>query len=415
VPAFADYNDAPMASHQSLFEQFRGAQADLAELHSLLLKRFSGAMQPRLDELVYPGNANKYSVKVRFGDSGIVDILAGPNLTATEIDSLADQIASELVASSGTRTASAILFAHLPVEGWYRHGDFLQILPPPKGAPLPACLMADHPFLLQFSFPTSSNWAIRNLRRATRGRQISLLLTGLLAGTVRSLTGCEHHWTLLSEASGTALRTEYLQEGYVCPGFVEESDKFEPADEVPPLHEVEPTDYYSRWGISSDSRFEVPKNLSALLSGFYALAAEQREQFLRACSWFEVAQKFYIASRSAAFAALISSVEALMPPVNSGPECKRCGRPTGKSITQRFVEFLDQMAPSSGEIEKARKNLYRVRSALLHAGRLLPSDYLGFTPGPGLGDEFKNMNHAQRLVRLVLANWLGRQAELVKN
>jgi hypothetical protein len=406
---------ASMVPEESLSGQFRVAEADLAELHWLLLQRFKGAMQPCPEEVVYPGDANQYSVKVCLGESGIVEILAGPNLTAAEIDSLENQIASDLLTSNGTGVASAILFAHLPVEGWYRHGDVLQILPPPKGAPHPVCLMADHPFLLQFSFRRSSNWAIQNIRKATRGREIALLLTGLLAGAVRSAGRGEHHWTLLSEGSGGVLRTEYLQEGYVCPGFVEESDTFEPTNGMPQLRQVEPNHYYWRWAINGDSQFEVPENLPSLLSGFYELPSELRDQFRRACIWFELAEKFYVTSRSAAFAALVSCVEALMPLEKTGSACKGCGRPTGKSITQRFVDFLDEMAPATGEVEKARKRLYRVRSALLHGGRLLPSDYLGISPGPGLGEEFENMDHAQRLVRLVLASWLGRQAGVVKN
>jgi hypothetical protein len=399
-----------MASGNSIFERFRGASIDLAELHCLLLGRFRGAMQPCQDEIVYPGHLTQYSVKIRFGDSGIVDIQAGPNLTTTEIGSIESQIASDLLISDGQRTASIILFAHLPVNGWYRHGNLLQILPAPQNAPRPDFLMADHPFLLQFSFSASCNWEIRNIRKATCGREIALLLTGLLAGTVRSLAvSRDHHWTLLSGRVGTGMRTEYLQEGYVCPGLVEESDNFDSTDGMSQLPQVDPIDYYSRWAISRDSRFDVPTNLSALLSGFYALPAKLRDQFRRACTWFEVAEKVYTTSRSAAFAALISSVEALMPPETNESACTSCGRTMGKSITQRFVDFLDQMAPSAGEVEQARKKLYRVRSALLHGGRLLPSDFLGVGPGPGLNDEFENMDHAQRLVRLVLANWLGTQ------
>ena len=405
-----------MAPRQSLFEQFRGAEASLAELNWLLLLRFKGAMQPCPDEIVYPGHADQYSVKVRFGRLGIVDILAGPNLTSPEIESIGDQIASELLTSSGTRIASVIPFAHLPVDGWYRHGNLLQILPAPKSAPRPISLMADHPFLLQFSFPTSSNWAVRNIRKATRGGEISLLLSGLLAGTVRRpVDSGRHHWTFVSRGSGQTLAAEYLQEGYVCPGFFDESDEWEPTEGMPQLPEVEAHDYYSRWAIDGESRFEIPRNLPELITGFYKLPAKLRDQFLRACFWFDLAGRFYVDSRSTAFAALVSSVEALMPPVSDGSACTACGKHVGKSISQQFVDFLDEMAPSAGEIEKARRKLYAVRSALLHGGRLLPSDYLGFSPGPGLADEFENMEQAQHLVRLVLATWLGRQVGPARN
>jgi hypothetical protein len=95
-----------------------------------------------------------------------------------------------------------------------------------------------------------------------------------------------------------------------------------------------------------------------------------------------------------------------MPSKEKSSACKECGQSLGKSTTQRFVDFVEQMAPSADGIAKARKELYRVRSTLLHGGRLLDSDRVGICPALGLASEFENMNYAQRLGRLVLANWL---------
>lgn len=60
-----------MATEQSLFERCP-AELDLADLHWLLLQRFKGAMQPSPEEVVYPGDATNYCVKVRLGDPGRV-------------------------------------------------------------------------------------------------------------------------------------------------------------------------------------------------------------------------------------------------------------------------------------------------------------------------------------------------------
>jgi hypothetical protein len=227
------------------------------------------------------------------------------------------------------------------------------------------------------------------------------MLTGLLAGSVRSLTGPgEFHWTILPTEPGTSPRTEYLQEGYLFSGFIEESDEFESADGIPRLPEVEPNDYYSRWAISSESHFEVPDNFAELLATFYDLPGSHREQFLRACFWFELSNRFYTLSRSAAFAALVSSIEAVMPDQRQ------------PKYTQRFKKFVNQMAPSSGNVEQSRKKLYRVRSELLHGNRLMPSDYLGLSPSLRSGEEFETLQQARSVVKLVLANWLGSQARL---
>lgn len=73
---------------------------------------------------------------------------------------------------------------------------------------------------------------------------------------------------------------------------------------------------------------------------------------MRACYWFGLAGKVYVTSRSAAFAALISAVEALMEPESNGPACKGCGKPTGKSIAKRFMDLLDEMPPSGAQVDK---------------------------------------------------------------
>jgi|HubBroStandDraft_6_1064221.scaffolds.fasta_scaffold00261_30 hypothetical protein len=396
-----------MQSSYSLFDRIRASEIELGELHWLLLQRFKGAMQPTPDEVVYPGHPTQYSVKICLGKVGIKDVLQGPNLDTADIDSLQSQIISELLAPIETRIANVILFSHLPVDGWYRYRDCFQILPIADTAPRPTFLLADHPFVLQFRFPTSSNWSIRNFRRSARQGQLVSVLGALLAGSVWSLseTG-DHRWTVLSDEVGIPLRTEYLPVGYICPGFVAESDEFSAVDGLRNLPRRSHHEYFFSWGLSGESCFEVPESLDGLLDGFYNLPADHREQFLRASYWFELARTHYTSSRSATFAALISSIETLMPSKEKSSACKECGQSLGKSTTQRFVDFVEQMAPSADGIAKARKELYRVRSTLLHGGRLLDSDRVGICPALGLASEFENMNYAQRLGRLVLANWL---------
>jgi len=399
-----------MDTGQSLFAEIRPEQFDLAELHWLLLQRSRSASQPSPNEVVYRGDLADYTVKLRLGDAGEVsDILVAPSFK--ERDALRDQIVSELLTSAGPRIASVILFSDLPVDGYYKHGTVLQIVPAPREAPRPKFLLGEHPFLLQFSFPSSTNWAVRKIRKETRGREIAFVLAGLLAGSVHSLSGGEHHWILhLGKPEGVT--SEYLQAGYVCPGLVDESDAFSPIQNLAALPQLEPRVYYFRWGLSGESKFEVPTNLSELLDGFFKLPSMRRNQFVRACYWFSLAGQFYVCSRSAAFAALVSSLEALMEPERNGPACESCGKPAGKSVSQRFMALLDEMAPWGPQVAAARKKLYSVRSALLHGARLLPSDYLGLSPGPRLGEEFEDMHHAQCLVRLVLANWLAKYVRL---
>lgn len=396
-----------MDNTRNLFKQFHGSEIDPAELHQLLLQRFHGALEPNLGDVVYPGDETQYALKICIRDEGIADILQGPKLTTADLDCLERAIATELLESSGAQVASTILFSNLPVDGWFRYRDVLQILPAPDDAPRAGFLLADHPFMLQFAFPTSSNWLIRNLRAEKKGREIRLVLTGLLAGDPHSLTETSiHHWVILPNESGGSLRAEYLQEGYVCPNLPGYSDDFISALGFPQLPEVEAAEYYSRWAISAESRFDVPIGLAGLFDTFFGLSANVRCKFVRACFWFDLSGKVHAHSRSAAFGALVNAIESLMPPEEKSGSCKECGRSKGKGITSRFTEFLNQMVPGEESDSRIRRNLYGLRSALTHGSHLLASDHLPLDPGPEFTSEFADVQEAQYLVRQVMVNWL---------
>src|SRR5439155_14540763 len=148
---------------------------------------------------------------------------------------------------------------------------------------------------------------------------------------------------------------------------------------IPQLSAVPPADYYTRSGIGSDRVLEVPANLADLLGAFFSLSREHRDAFLRACFWFQHAKMIHSYSRSAAFTAVVSAIEALMPGVKGPEVCEKCGRPIGVGPTKLFMEFVERFAPG-GASEADRRKLYSIRSALSHGGSLLPSDRRTWSP-----------------------------------
>ena len=76
-------------------------------------------------------------------------------------------------------------------------------------------------------------------------------------------------------------------------------------------------------------------------------------------------------SRSAAYVALVQSIEALVPESKS-KVCPSCRQPEYQ-LSRRFADFLEKYTPSEtyGDI---RKKLYAVRSELSHGKRLLASE-----------------------------------------
>src|SRR4029077_14955463 len=132
----------------------------------------------------YPATAN-FKLELRYEDGRLVDIVAGPGLTSIELSGVRQRVEAELLTATGTAVGRVVLFASVPVTGYFRYRDVFQWIPVPAEAPHPPFAMAEHPFLLEFHFRRSPNAGIRQLRRAVLERELELLTAGLLEFTIR--------------------------------------------------------------------------------------------------------------------------------------------------------------------------------------------------------------------------------------
>ncbi len=196
---------------------------------------------------------------------------------------------------------------------------------------------------------------------------------------------------------------------YTWPGRPGESGDFTVIEKISRLSEIDPQEYCTRLGISSDRRFEIPSNLTDLLDRYFALSEQDQEQFLRACFWFVHAREVYSESRSATFTALISAIETLMPSAKGDDICPECKQP--RRVTQRFSDFVESLASTGSVLEADRKRFYGIRSKLSHGGFLLHSDRFTWAPGLTGGKlrEWEDVGTIWQLVRIVLVNWLQAQ------
>jgi len=116
---------------------------------------------------------------------------------------------------------------------------------------------------------------------------------------------------------GETMATSYCQEMYAFPDSSRftDADSFAPADEIRPLAAIQPEEYYTRiLAINAPDRvLEIPSNLEALLDRYWSSSEDEQDRFNRACFWFYHARSVYADSRSAAFTALISAIEAAPP------------------------------------------------------------------------------------------------------
>jgi hypothetical protein len=219
-----------------------------------------------------------------------------------------------------------------------------------------------------------------------------------------------YHCVLLQDDVKEPWTSGYRQEMYTWPGLVLEGGQFTDTTAVPQMTEVAPEEYYTRGGIGPERALEIPATLTSLLDRFFALPTIERERLLRACFWFQHGHTTWTFSRSASFMAMVSAVEALMPPVKGAPVCEKCKRPVGAGQTKLFTDFVANFAP--GRAAEARRRFYGIRSALSHGGTLLHSDRRTLSPhmtGAKL-EEWEDIGAIWRLVRVVLVNWLARHS-----
>jgi hypothetical protein len=395
-------------SGDSVVEELRANEVDQSEFEYVLSRYFGTAVASSPETIRYPATAD-FALELHYEDGRLVDIVAGPALTRLELTGVRQRIETELLTATGTAVGRVVLFASVPVTGYFRYQNLFQWVPAPAEAPHPPFTMAEHPFLLEFHFRQSPDAGIRQLRRAILERELELLAAGLLEFTIRGHGRlAHHHWVLMQDDVTQPWISAYRQEMYIWPGLVLEGGEFTDIGALPRLAAVDPVEYYARGGIGPDRVLEIPATLTDLVERFFGLPRSERERFLRACFWFQHAHT--MRPRSAAFTSMTSAVEALIPTVKGAPVCEQCKRPTGAGPTRMFSEFVDDLAPGASTVE-TRRRFYGTRSALSHGGSLLHSDRRTWSPhmtGAQI-EEWEDIGAMWKLVRLVLVNWLAKQ------
>lgn len=366
------------------------------ELRSILEQAFGGALHDDSDdeEFVFYPDKNRARVKLRYKDGVLLSALAGAALSDETLRHLEGRIESELLSPSQTIVASEIFLSEKPILGSFRYLDLFQILPAPRGAPKPPSnlpgMYPRYPFLIEFAFTGSPNRIISGFRKLRARAELERLLGALLDGTVECTAayGARYRWVRSDDGS-----CKFAQEGYLCSGLPSESSAFSESGDIPKISDVDPAKYYDlNW--SASMPLEVPSDLGLRLDAFYGLRRTEQETWLRAAHWLRQSSIAVWNSQSAAYLALITAVESLMPPEERGN-----GR--------KFQKFVVRFAPGRS-LEADRARFYGIRSKLIHGERLSYSDQssLGISITPHEVQEYRRFESMRRVAKLAIANFL---------
>ncbi len=401
-----------MALPENLLEFFRAAEIEPSELSQIALSHFGSAADGGPTEVNFGGDGiGSYAIRLVYHNKEkqrLIKVVAGPTLSEESAGAFRAKIDRELQEPNKAEIGTAVLFAYLPVNGWFRYRDKFQIQPVPPNAPRGHSLFGDHPLLVQFPFRPSQTPFLGGYRRTAELRRIQPLLNCLLEVSVFMPEASRHHWVLDTGASGHT--SQYRPAGYILPDRFS-ADSFAPVESIPSLARVDTQEYYARTVVINDPdrSLEIPESLELLLDRFFLAPLEVQSRFLRGCFWFDHAKNASVYSDSAAFTALISSIECLIPQDKSVGKCPVCDRPTGRGSVRRLVDFFDEFAPATTKFQEARTRLYyEFRSRLSHGGELSFADRTLFFPAltPEGIEEQKLSREVWGLVKVVLLNWL---------
>ena len=393
------------------------------ELFCVLEDYFRRPHQFRFDDngnmraFVYSNTDGNPVLEVLLTKKGRIDKISS-QLSKQETKVLEEQIKHAVLDNNGDKIGQVVCFFTGSVETYYRC-DHFQILPVPAHAPK-SPMLAHSPFLLQFTYPTSSNWRIEAMRCMEQEQRYINLLT-LFLHTVITINPSRPTptWTRGFEQQNSS---ELRFPGYFYPDYAHSIDTFSDTSDYQQNASIPAKDYYTgihafyNTIIAGQHELRIPDNLCLSFEKVRSLSKKDRENFYHACYWLRQAQ--IASSRSLSLIALITAIECFIEKkqcpachqerVVALGRCEVCTEPIYK-LTESFKDFVEKWLPVVARDQTALSLLYDTRSSLVHGSAVLLSDshpWIQFEENKQAYNEYSIYDRAYILTKAVLNGWL---------
>ncbi len=370
-----------MSTNEKIFHLERVNHQELLQV----LLSFFGHAKSTSQGYRYHGGGEDFFLEVQLDRTGkILEINPSKEFSGEELARLGSRIEEILIDNQIPMIGQIVAFSSERVEGYFRYGDLFQIIPVPDRAPKPKVLIADHPFLLQFSYVSCPDITVDNIRRSRKTTVYVRLLNLLNVPITLGSRYIRFSW-IMNTKDPNGWTSEWRQEGYTYKGLSGKISKYTPVAKLQPIKRIPSHKYYSEFRAISSKPLRFPDNLENSFDLAFGLNARDWEKFFMACSWYYQAQAIWRESNSSSFVALVSAMECLIAKPERCPDCGQaltegiekcdhCGQSRYK-VTKRFKEFLEKYVPFlEKRFPEEKKLLYRVRSELSHGMDLLTRD-----------------------------------------
>ena len=365
-------------SRLKILERLRQLTLDDQEIYALLHEGFDGSQSvgcSGVQELIFHTRefADESYLTLRFRGNRITGITPGMRLTKASQDDLVERAKQALQEDAGSHVVSRYIFSERPLKGQLQVSNGLRLRPPPPDTIIGSGLdewqkVADpfskkvdehlgppYPILMEVKVRKSSSMMLQSLWMMRELERHHNALTLLLAADIKYA-----HFP--SGPLWTSLFREHRMENHLLsPGFSDPHgglhDDF-PASQEPIVKTYDGADYYGRlwfW----DAELLIPKTLDRHLSLMHFLDLEQASKFHRACMWFAQGVQF-------------RSIETIgVPSFSASIECLL---PRSEEIKNGFDAIVDRYGQLTDGTKLLARNLYDVRSDLVHGSFAHSSD-----------------------------------------
>jgi hypothetical protein len=398
-----------MDPNRNLLAELRPAGVRQEEFLEVLTRHIQTSVhESETRYVLYPANP-PHELRVKFDKHGALSgVFAMPALSADKLERIRLDVFEEFVQTTEVGVGREVFFSSHPVEGCWCHRDQVHILPVPPHAPRAPMLVADHPFLIEYTYRATSSDQINGHRRNRQASTLQKVLNSVLASRIRwighSAVGTlSHRWSLVSQ---DPWEVEYVQEFYQ---YLDTApyNTFSETGSLPEIAAVAPNDYYRERNRLTGAPLDLPSDLGDTLDQFFGLEEVQQDRFLHASYWLSQANQ--TTSFSLMLLAAVQAIEVLVTRPKAPVKCGSCGSSLGPGPTRLFNTFLDVFLPSFMKDTGGHRALYGVRSGLTHGNQPpfmvdVGASFSGINPRDL--EQREIVGEGLRISRMCLRNWL---------
>jgi len=336
-----------------------------------------------------------------------------------------------------------IIFSTISLNGFYRYKDVFQITPLGNEHPKPKGGYGHFPVLLEYTCETNRNCKNKLLDMSFYNdpipkhlkelfvdssilegslKEILMLLTFFTTSVFFVYKNSFYKQSWFVPLSGQKQSEQcLLGHMFYLPNKIDLSPQYDfslPTISLIPQMDTSKylNQHYSFPGQGDSCGFYLPDTIDTMFDNYYNLKNEAKSAFKNAIALFYMAVKIWDESKSLAFAALISCLEAIIKyeykdmdkELEPCPTCKT----TQYRVMKKFRMFLNvDNLPNTDPAKSIIKRLYNFRSEILHQGGIFTTD-IG-EPGyqtKNKIDQEGNLSAAFYVSRARLIDWLHRGA-----